>query len=280
MWRVSYGTNGASNHERFGDGRLFFGVAPIRLFVLLIVEKYFRYREFFRQGRKAPFKTNAGAFPVNDMIMTILPVSGLVIVASNCSSFGSLGGFADGPAKGIAGFLLFDVSVFLWHYLGHKYAFRWRFHKIYRIDKSDHVTTGLRFHTLDEAQDVFVNCIRVALFGVPAYVVVVCELVRMFFVLFHRGNFILSREKYLSCVVITSFLLRAHHSTPGDEHDSNHGIVLSVRDWLFGTRKIFVPKSIRLEMIGAENIVRCFSLAFLTGPRLAKLLYPVPGHGA
>lgn len=256
------------------------GVALILLSVLLVVEKYFRYRDFSRQGHNVSFKARTGAFVVNNTIMSILSLSSLVIVASNCSSCGLIGGFADGPAKRLASFLLFGVSVFLWHDLGHKCELLWRFHKIHRSDKSDHVTIGLRFHVLDEALDVFVKCICVALFGVPVHIVVVCELVRMVVVLFNHGNFTFPEEKYLSCGIITAFLHRAHHSIMGDERDSNHGIVLSVRNWLFGTRRELVPKSSGLEMIEAGNTVLRLSLAFLTEPQLAKLMYPVPGRGA
>ncbi len=138
------------------------------------------------------------------------------------------------------------------------------------------MTTGLRFHVLDQALEVFVKCFCVVLFGVPAHIVIVCELVRMFFVLFHHGNFTFPGEKHLSYVIITPFLHRAHHSTLREEHDSNYGIVLSVWDLMFGTRKELEPASIGLEMIEAENIVQLFSLAFLTERQLAKLLNLVP----
>lgn len=261
------------------EGYLFGGVL-ILFFGLLVVEKYFPYRDFSKQDLKASFKTNTGAFLVNNVIMSILSLSSLVIVASNYSSYGLLGGMADGPTKGIASFILFDFAVYLWHYLGHKHEFLWRFHKIHHSDKSYHVTTGLRFHVLDQALEVFVKCFCVVLFGVPAHIVVVCELVRMFFVLFHHGNFTFPGEKYLSYVIITPFLHRAHHSTLRDEHDSNYGIVLSVWDRIFGTRKELVPESIGLEMIEAENIMQLFSLAFLTERQLAKLLHLVPRRRA
>ncbi len=253
-----------------------FGGALILFFALLVVEKYYPYRDFSKQDLKASFKTNTGAFLVNNVIMSILSLSSLVIVASNYSSYGLLGGMEDGLAKGIASFILFDFAVYLWHYLGHKYEFLWRFHKIHHSDKSYHVTTGLRFHVFDQALEVFVKCFCVVLFGVPAHIVVACELVRMFFVLFHHGNFTFPGEKYISYVIITPFLHRGHHSTLRDEHDSNYGIVLAVWDLMFGTRKELEPESIGLEMIEAENIVQLFSLAFLTERQLAKLLHLVP----
>jgi sterol desaturase/sphingolipid hydroxylase (fatty acid hydroxylase superfamily) len=98
----------------------------------------------------------------------------------------------------------------------------------------------------------------------------------MFFVLFHHGNFTFPGEKWISYLIITPHLHRTHHSTLRKEHDSNYGIVLSIWDVMFGTRKEIEPASIGLEMIEAENLVQLFSLAFLTERRLARLLHLVP----
>jgi sterol desaturase/sphingolipid hydroxylase (fatty acid hydroxylase superfamily) len=129
---------------------------------------------------------------------------------------------------------------------------------------------------LDQAIEVLVKCICVVLFGVPASIVVVCELVRMFFVLFHHGNFTFPGEKLVSYLIITPYLHRAHHSTLREEHDSNYGIVLSVWDQLFRTRKELAPATIGLDLIEAENLVQLFSLAFLTERKMAKFLHLVP----
>ena len=161
-----------------------FGGAIVLFFLLLIIEKKFPYMQIPKYELKASFKTNTGAFLINNVIMSVFSLSSLILVASNYSNFGLLGGMDDGPLKWILSFILFDFAVYVWHWLGHKYEFLWRFHKIHHSDKSYHVTTGLRFHVLDQALEVLVKCFCVILFGVPASIVVVCEVVRMFFVLF------------------------------------------------------------------------------------------------
>jgi sterol desaturase/sphingolipid hydroxylase (fatty acid hydroxylase superfamily) len=98
----------------------------------------------------------------------------------------------------------------------------------------------------------------------------------MFFVLFHHGNFTFPGEKWVSYVIITPYLHRAHHSTLREEHDSNYGIVLSIWDQIFRTRKELVPATIGLDLIEAENLVQLFSLAFLTERKMAKFLHLVP----
>jgi len=257
-----------------------FGGAVLLFAALLVVEKKYPYMPVAKEELKKSFATNTGAFLVNNVIMSVFSISSLLIVASNYSQYGLLGGMENGPLKWIASFILFDFAVYVWHYLGHKYEFLWRFHKIHHSDKSYHVTTGLRFHVLDQFLEVLVKCFCVVLFGVPASIVVVCEVVRMFFVLFHHGNFTFQGERLLSFVIITPSLHRAHHSTLREEHDSNYGIVLSVWDMMFGTRKELVPAQIGLEMIEAENLVQLFSLAFLTERRLARLLHLVPRRRA
>jgi sterol desaturase/sphingolipid hydroxylase (fatty acid hydroxylase superfamily) len=257
------------------EGYLFGGV--VLLFAaLLVVEKQFPYMQVSKEELKKSFATNTGAFLVNNLIMSIFSVSSLLIVASNYAQYGLLGKMANRPIEWILSFILFDFAVYVWHYLGHRFEFLWRFHKIHHSDKTYHVTTGLRFHVLDQFLEVLVKCICVVLFGVPASIVVVCEVVRMFFVLFHHGNFTFPGEKMVSYAIITPYLHRAHHSTLREEHDSNYGIVLSVWDIIFGTRKELVPATIGLELIEAENFVQLFSLAFLTERGLAKLLHLVP----
>mgnify|MGYP003351167638 CR=1 FL=1 len=135
-----------------------FGGAIVLFFILLIIEKKFPYMQIPKYELKASFKTNTGAFLINNVIMSVFSLSSLILVASNYSNFGLLGGMDDGPLKWILSFILFDFAVYVWHWLGHKYEFLWRFHKIHHSDKSYHVTTGLRFHVLDQALEVFVKC--------------------------------------------------------------------------------------------------------------------------
>jgi len=252
-------------------------LAVLALFaVLLVLEKFRPYAKFANAGLKQSFSTNTSAFIINNIIMNLLSVSSLLVVAENYSHYGLLGGMADGPLKWIASFILFDFAVYVWHYLGHKSEFLWRFHKIHHSDKSFHVTTGLRFHVFDQFLEVIVKCVCAVAIGVPAHVVVICEVLRMFFVLFHHANLYIPGEKWLSYLIITPSLHRAHHSTLRSEHDSNYAIVLAIWDIIFGTRKELVPKSIGLELIEAENFVQLFSLAFLTERRLARVLHLLP----
>jgi len=244
--------------------------------LLLMMEKMRPYKKVAALGLKRSFSTNASAFMANNLIMSLLSISSLLVVAEHHSHHGLLSSLKAAPLKWALSFVLFDFGVYAWHFLGHKSEYLWRFHKIHHSDKSIHVSTGLRFHIFDQFLDVIFKCLCTIVIGVEAHVVVVCELVRMLFVLFHHANLSFPGEKWLSYVVITPSLHRGHHSTLRSEHDSNYGIVLSVWDILFGTRKVSVPKNIGLELIEAENLVQLFSLAFVTEWNFARLLHLLP----
>lgn len=265
--------NGSSIVENYLFATVF-GV----LALLLLMEKRRPYKKFASSRLKQSFATNTSAFVFNNIVMNILSVSSLLVIAENYSRYGVLSGLGDSPVKWGVCFVLLDFAVYVWHVLGHKSQRLWRFHKIHHSDKSLHVTTGVRFHVFDQFLEVVFKCVCIIAIGVEAHVVFVCELVRMLFVLFHHANLAIPGEKWLSYVVITPSLHRAHHSTLRSEHDSNYGIVLAVWDILFGTRKVLVPKQIGLEIIEAENFVQLFSLAFLTERRLASLVHLLPRH--
>ena len=81
----------------------------------------------------------------------------------------------------------------------------------------------------------------------------------------------------MSYIIITSYLHRAHLSTTlREEHDSNYGIILSLWDPMFGTRKELAPDTIVLEMIEADNLIQLFCLVFVPERRLAWLLHKLP----
>lgn len=253
-----------------------FGALIVLCGLLLLMEVRHPYNKVAAKVLRQSHATNTSAFLFNNVIMSILSVSSLLVVAAEYSQYGLLGGFPDGVVKWVVSFVLMDFSVYAWHYVGHHSEFLWRFHKIHHSDKSFHVTTGLRFHVFDQLLEVAVECICVILIGVSAQVVIVCEVLRMAFVFFHHSNLSFPGEKWLSYIIITPYLHRAHHSTVREEHDSNYGIVLSVWDLMFETRKELIPNTVGLEMIEANDLVQLFCLAFVTERRLARLLHNLP----
>jgi len=267
-------TSGAEN--ALISNEVLFAFAILAFCLLLVVEKRKPFRQFSAQVYKDSFVTNTSAFLMNNLILTTLRASSLFLVAQQFSSHGLLAGLDNGPIKWLLSFALYDLAIYFWHWSSHKYEFLWRFHKVHHSDKSFNVSTGFRFHVFDLLLELVYKCVFVIVFGVGAYVVISIEIFQLFFIFFHHANIRIPNEEAVSQVFITPSLHRTHHSTLRTEHDSNYGIVLSLWDRLFGTRKELVPVNIGLDLIEAENFVQLFSLAFITEGKFKKLLSLIP----
>lgn len=255
-----------------------FGLALTAFMALLVIEKRKPFRRFPAGVDKQSFVTNTTAFLVNNVILTVLRASSLFWIAQRFAGHGLLAGMADGPLKWLLAFVLFDLAIYAWHVASHRFEWLWRFHKIHHSDKSFNVSTGFRFHVFDLLLEIVYKCVFVILVGVNAYVVLAIEIIELFFIFFHHANIRVAGEQRLSQWIITPSLHRLHHSTERAEHDSNYGIVLSVWDRLFGTRKDRAPVHIGLDLIEAENFVQLFSLAFITERNMRQLLAWIPNR--
>lgn len=253
-----------------------FAIALFAFVLLLVAEKIKPYRSYPNKIYKESILTNTSAFLINNLILTVLRASSLFLIAQQFSSLGLLGGLKNGPLKWLLAFAFYDLAIYAWHVAGHKYDFLWRFHKVHHSDKSVNVSTGFRFHVFDLLLELLYKCVFVIVIGVDAYLVLSIEIIELFFIFFHHANIAVPKERLISQVFITPSLHRPHHSTLRIEHDSNYGIVLSVWDKIFGTRKELVPETIGLELIEAENFIQLFSLAFITERQIRKLLSWIP----
>jgi sterol desaturase/sphingolipid hydroxylase (fatty acid hydroxylase superfamily) len=268
-------TEAATNGGLFFNEALF-GLAILAFIVLIAIEKRHPYRQFPQKIFKESFVTNTTAFLVNNIILTVLRASSLFLVAQQFASYGLLSGLDNGPVKWILAFAFFDLAIYLWHVASHKHECLWRFHKVHHSDKGFNVSTGFRFHVFDLLLEIIYKCVFVVVIGVNAYLVLSIEIIELFFILFHHANIRVPNEDAISQLIITPSLHRTHHSTLRKEHDSNYGIVFSIWDRIFGTRKELIPENIGLELIEAENFIQLFSLAFITELKFRKLFSWIP----
>jgi sterol desaturase/sphingolipid hydroxylase (fatty acid hydroxylase superfamily) len=266
----------AASHSQILINETILLIAMVGFVILLFLEARKPYQRIDRQTQKASRFTNSTAFIFNNIVLTILKASSLFYIAQQFSHLGLLGSMDNGPLKWVISFLLFDLGMYAWHWSSHKYEFLWRFHKIHHSDKTVNVTTGFRFHIFDLFLEIIAKCLFVIIVGVEAYLVLGIELVEMIFIFFHHSNVMIKNEQQLSRYIITPFLHRTHHSAKRSEHDSNYGIVLSIWDQLFKTRKETEPQKIGLDLIEADNFVQLFFLAFITEEQLKKILRIIP----
>jgi sterol desaturase/sphingolipid hydroxylase (fatty acid hydroxylase superfamily) len=266
----------AGNADAILFNERLFGLAILAFILLLVIEKLKPFRVFPKKTYKESLLTNTSAFLINNLILTVLRASSLFLVAQQFSRYGLLAGLDNGPVKWLLAFAFFDLAIYGWHFASHKYEYLWRFHKIHHSDKCFNVSTGFRFHVFDLLLEILYKCVFVIVIGVNAYLVLSIEIIELFFIFFHHANIAVPKEQLLSQLIITPSLHRPHHSTLRSEHDSNYGIVLSIWDRIFGTRKEIVPAQIGLELIEADNIIQLFSLAFITERKFRELLSWIP----
>ncbi len=251
-------------------------LALILFFILLILEGIKPYQVLQKNIRKASVVTNSTAFIFNNVIMAVLRTSSLFFLAQQFSHLGLLSSLQNGPVKWVLSFLLFDLAIYYWHFLSHKYEWLWRFHKIHHSDKTVNVTTGFRFHVFDLMIEIIYKCALVVILGLNAYLVLAIEVIQMMFIFFHHANIEFKQEALISKIFITPSWHRTHHSALRVEHDSNYGIVLAIWDRMFGTAKKQVPEKLGLDLIEAENFVQLFFLAFITEKHVRKILQVLP----
>lgn len=255
---------------------IFITIAFLSFFILLALEKKRPQVAFGKRTSKESVYTNLTAFLFNNVALTLVRATSLFFVAQGFAGHGFLHGMAEGPAKWLLTFLIYDLSIYLWHVISHHNEFLWRFHKVHHSDKAFNVTTGFRFHVIDLLIEIPYKCLFVILIGVNAHIVLAMEAIQLVFILFHHSNTQIPNEDRLSNLFITPKLHRAHHSALRTEHDSNYGIVFSFWDRIFGTRLELVPEKIGLEVIMAENFIQLMCLGILTEKNFRRVLKIIP----
>jgi sterol desaturase/sphingolipid hydroxylase (fatty acid hydroxylase superfamily) len=99
-----------------------FGALIVLCGLLLFMEVRQPYNKVAAKVLRQSHATNTSAFLFNNVIMSILSVSSLLVVAAEYSQYGLLNGLPDGALKWVVSFVLMDFSVYAWHYVGHPFG--------------------------------------------------------------------------------------------------------------------------------------------------------------
>ncbi|OGQ98243.1 MAG: hypothetical protein A2505_10620 [Deltaproteobacteria bacterium RIFOXYD12_FULL_55_16] len=139
--------------------------------------------------------------------------------------------------KIVAGILILDFFIYLWHLLTHVLPFLWRFHRVHHSDLNMDVTTGNRFHL---GEFLFTGLIRLAViytFGIPLAAYLLFEILVNLCVQFHHSSLRvpIRFERMWALLFVPPFLHRIHHSVRIRERDTNYGVIFSLWDRLLGT---------------------------------------------
>jgi sterol desaturase/sphingolipid hydroxylase (fatty acid hydroxylase superfamily) len=144
----------------------------------------------------------------------------------------------------VVGFLLLDYTLYVWHWLNHRAPALWRFHAVHHIDLDLDSTTGLRFHFGELALAAGFRAAQVLLLGVDAATLRLWQQCLVLSVVFHHSNLELppDLERLAQAVIVTPRMHGIHHSTRGDEMNTNFTSLLSWWDRLHCSLRLGVPQ--------------------------------------
>jgi sterol desaturase/sphingolipid hydroxylase (fatty acid hydroxylase superfamily) len=139
----------------------------------------------------------------------------------------------------LAVFLL-DAWTYGWHWLNHRVAFFWRFHRWHHADREMDVTTASRFHTGEIVLSSIFRMPVLALIGCSLGELAVYELLLFAVVQFHHANIAIPErlDRVLRLVIVTPALHKVHHSEVRAESDSNYSSLFSWWDRVFRTLRL------------------------------------------
>jgi sterol desaturase/sphingolipid hydroxylase (fatty acid hydroxylase superfamily) len=113
----------------------------------------------------------------------------------------------------------------------------WRVHRVHHSDPMLDISTTVRFHPLEFIIQLVPNVIVIAALGLPAWALMVYELLDAAMNVFIHANVRLPSvvDRRLRLLLVTPDLHRVHHSADLLETNSNYGVTISAWDRLFHT---------------------------------------------
>jgi len=170
----------------------------------------------------------------------------------------------------VLGFVLLDYTLYLWHWLNHRVPGLWRFHAVHHVDLDLDSSTGLRFHFGELALAAGFRAAQVLLLGVDRDTLSAYQQALLLSVVFHHSNLELplEAERALQYVFVTPRMHGIHHSSNGQEMNTNYASLFSWWDSVHGSLHLDTPQT--AVTIGVEGfsdpeqvtLVRSLSLPF------------------
>lgn len=215
----------------------------ISLITLFTAWEHYSPRRQRRKPRSKRWPINYGmmalGFLVGRLTIGAIPIAlAAKVQAENSGLLGLLGFGHLPPAWGIlATAILLDLVIYLQHVAFHHLPIFWRLHRIHHLDPDLDASSGLRFHPLEALFSLIIKIAAVYLLGAYATGVLIFEIALNGGALFNHANLKLNSrvDGWLRPWIVTPDMHRVHHSTRGEETNSNYGFCLSVWDRWFGT---------------------------------------------
>jgi sterol desaturase/sphingolipid hydroxylase (fatty acid hydroxylase superfamily) len=144
----------------------------------------------------------------------------------------------------VAGLVLLDYTLYLWHVLVHRVPALWRFHAVHHVDLDLDASTAVRFHAGELLISVPWRAMQVCIIGVSPATLTLWQRLLLIEILFHHSNVRLPQrlERALSRLVVTPRLHGIHHANRELIRNVNWSSGLTVWDWLHGTLRDDIPQ--------------------------------------
>jgi sterol desaturase/sphingolipid hydroxylase (fatty acid hydroxylase superfamily) len=141
------------------------------------------------------------------------------------------------PVAAVAGFVLLDWSIYVWHRLNHRVPWLWRFHVVHHTDLDLDVSTAFRFHGGELLLSIGWRTLVIVALGPSAGLLVVYEVATQSATAFHHSNWRLPPrlERGLGLVLVTPSMHGIHHSVVEAETNANWSVIFAVWDRLHRT---------------------------------------------
>jgi len=214
--------------------------AAAAVFAAMALWEWLAPRRRLAVGRRPRWPGNLGVWLIDAAAVKLLgPVTvvgaALVAAEKGWGLFPSI----DLPywAAVLFGVIALDLTIYLQHVVFHHVPWLWRLHRMHHADLDIDVTTGVRFHPVEIVLSILIKIVAVVVAGVPAFGVVIFEVLLNVTSLFNHGNVALPPrlERLARWIVVTPQMHQVHHSIERAETDSNFGFNLPWWDRLFGT---------------------------------------------
>jgi sterol desaturase/sphingolipid hydroxylase (fatty acid hydroxylase superfamily) len=225
------------------------GIIPVVFVVLFVLERLFPVARWLDGATR--IVKNLGLAVLNFVAAPLIVIPITALAASHALDWRPdvwSGWF--GLALDI---LLLDLWIYWWHRFNHEVPFLWRFHEVHHLDEMLDTTSALRFHFGEVMLSSLVRALVVFALAMPLSSVVIFEIIVLCSALFHHSNLRMPAafERGLSAFIVTPSIHWVHHHAKRVDTDSNYSTVLSLWDFVFGSRSK-TRRSVDMPL-GVEN---------------------------
>ena len=153
--------------------------------------------------------------------------------------------------------VLLDLTVYAQHIIFHKIGFLWKLHIVHHTDPEYDLTTGTRFHPVEQFLSMLIKFTAALSIGCPPEAFIIFEILLNTSAMFNHGNMRIPEnlDLMIRTIIVTLDMHRIHHSQDDHEMNRNFGFFLSCWDrWFHTYRKLpHVPFSDLVIGISGRN---------------------------